>query len=151
MRQLHDLAAWTKSRRELWFDCIRIYLGLGLFVRGLLFISSARTDFFIDLLSHASEPWLISGTTLHYVIVAHFVGGAFLATGLLTRLAALVQIPALAGAVFVVHWHDGLFAFGQSLELAALVLFLLCILAVSGSGRLSLDHFIFGEHGAPRR
>jgi uncharacterized membrane protein YphA (DoxX/SURF4 family) len=67
-----------------------------------------------------------------------------LALGLLTRLVALVQIPILAGAVFIVHRQDGLFALGQSLEFSALVLFLLCVVFVSGAGRLSLDHVIFG-------
>ena len=48
----------------------------------------------------------------------------------ITRIAALVQIPILAGAVFIVHRQDGLFALGQSLEFSALVLFLLCIVAI---------------------
>jgi len=146
MHKLHDLAAWAESRRELWLDCVRIYLGLGLFARGLLLISNTRTDFFVNVLSRAGEPWLISAALLHYVALAHFVGGAFLAIGLLTRLAALAQIPILAGAVFIVHRQDGLFALGQSLEFSALVLFLLCIVTLNGAGRLSLDHFVFGEH-----
>jgi len=47
------------------------------------------------------------------------VGGAMLTIGFLTRLAAFVQIPILAGAVFIVHRQDGLFAMGQSLEFRA--------------------------------
>jgi uncharacterized membrane protein YphA (DoxX/SURF4 family) len=35
---------------------------------------------------------------------------------------------------------------GQSLEFSSLVLFLLVIVFISGSGRLSLDHVVFGEH-----
>lgn len=147
MHRLHHLAVWAESHRELWLDCVRIYVGLGLFVRGLLLVSNARTGFFFDLLSRAGEPWLISGTPLHYVAIAHFVGGAFLAAGLVTRLAALVQVPALAGAVFIVHWHEGLIAPCQSLELSALVLFLLCIVIVGGAGRFSLDRVVFGGHG----
>jgi putative oxidoreductase len=146
MQKLHDLMAWAESRRELWLDCVRIYLGLGLFARGLLLVCNVRTDFFVNVLSRSGETWLFSAMLLHYVALAHFVGGALLALGLLTRLAALVQIPILAGAVFIVHRQDGLFALGQSLELSALVLFLLCVFLVSGAGRLSLDHAVFGEH-----
>ena len=62
----------------------------------------------------------------------------------LSRIAALVQIPILVGAVFFVHRQDGLFALGQSLEFSALVLFLLCIVAIAGAGKLSLDHVTFG-------
>jgi uncharacterized membrane protein YphA (DoxX/SURF4 family) len=146
MQKLHDLMTWAESRRELWLDCIRIYLGLGLFARGLLLICNVRPDFFVNLLSRSDEPWLVSAALLHYVALAHFVGGALLALGLLTRLAALAQIPILVGAVFIVHRQDGLFALGQSLEFSALVLFLLCVICISGAGRLSLDHVIFGEH-----
>jgi|HubBroStandDraft_6_1064221.scaffolds.fasta_scaffold667361_2 uncharacterized membrane protein YphA (DoxX/SURF4 family) len=149
MQKLHELTAWADSRRELWLDCVRIYLGLGLFARGLLLICNVRTDFFVNLLARSDEPWLISAALLHYVALAHFVGGAMLALGLLTRLAALVQIPILAGAVFIVHRQDGLFALGQSLEFSALVLFLLCVIVVSGAGRFSLDHVVFGEHARP--
>jgi putative oxidoreductase len=146
MQKLHELVAWADSRRELWLDCVRIYLGLGLFARGLLLVCDVRMDFFVNVLSRSDEPWLLSAALLHYIALAHFVGGAMLALGLLTRLAALAQIPILAGAVFIVHRQDGLFALGQSLEFSALVLFLLCVFLVSGAGRLSLDRVIFGEH-----
>ena len=80
----------------------------------------------------------------HYVVFAHVIGGFLLATGLLTRFACILQIPILVGAVFFVHRQDGLFALGQSLELSALVLFLLCVFFVSGAGKLSLDYVTFG-------
>ncbi len=144
MQKLSAFFAWAESRRELWLDCVRIYLGLGLLARGLLIVVNVRTDFFIDLLSHSGEQWLISGALLHYVALAHFVGGAMLTVGFLTRLAALVQIPILVGAVFFVHREDGLFAMGQSLEFSALVLFLLGVVLVSGAGKFSLDYATFG-------
>jgi putative oxidoreductase len=78
-------------------------------------------------------------------MAAHLAGGALLALGLITRTAAIVQIPALIGAVFFVHLREGLFRTGQSLELSSLVLFLLCVFAVFGGGRLSLDHYAFGN------
>lgn len=137
--------AWADSHRELWLDCIRIYLGLGLFARGLLLITNTSTGYFVDLLQRAGHPWLITGAMLHYVMLAHFIGGALLTIGFLTRLAALVQIPILAGAVFFVHRQDGLFALGQSLEFSALVLFLLVIVAIAGAGKYSLDHVTFGS------
>jgi uncharacterized membrane protein YphA (DoxX/SURF4 family) len=146
--QKRDLIQWADSRRELWLDCVRIYLGLGLLARGLLLISNTSTGYMIDLLQKSGQSWLMTGALLHYVMLAHFVGGAMLAFGFLTRLAALIQIPILAGAVFIVHRQDGLFAMGQSLEFSALVLFLLIVFFVSGAGRLSLDHAVFGEKRA---
>lgn len=136
---MHKLIVWSESHRDLWLDCVRIYLGLGLLARGVMLAFNIRTDFFMDLLAQADEPWLIPGVLLHYVTAAHFIGGAMLTIGFFTRIAAAVQIPILAGAVFFVHRQDGLFALGQSLELSALVLFLLVVFFVTGSGPLSLD------------
>jgi uncharacterized membrane protein YphA (DoxX/SURF4 family) len=149
MSKWQHALSWADSRRELWLDCVRIYLGLGLFARGLLLITNTPPQFFVDLLQRADQPWLLTGALLHYVMLAHLVGGALLTVGLLTRLAALIQIPILAGAVFIVHRQDGLFAMGQNLELSALVLFLLVVVVLAGGGRLSLDHSVFaGERHA---
>ncbi len=145
--------AWAETRRETWLDCIRIYLGLGLFARGLLLITNTSPGYFVDFFERAGQSWLSTGILLHYVMVAHFVGGFMLTIGFLTRIAAAVQIPVLFGAVFFVHRQDGLFAMGQSLEFSALVLLLLVVFMISGAGRLSLDHVTFGPshagHGAP--
>jgi putative oxidoreductase len=136
--------AWAETHREHWLDCIRIYLGLGLLARGLLMITNTSPGYFVDFFDRAGQSWLTAGMLMHYVMLVHFVGGLLLTIGFLTRLAALVQIPVLAGAVFVVHRQDGLFAMGQSLEFSALVLFLLVIFLISGAGKLSLDYVTFG-------
>ena len=135
--------AWADAHRDYWLDCVRIYLGLGLLARGLLLITNTSTGYFVDLLQRSGQSWLTSGILLHYVMAAHFVGGFLLTIGFLTRIAALVQIPILFGAVFFVHRQDGLFALGQSLVFSALVLFLLCMFAVAGAGKLSLDYVTF--------
>lgn len=142
---LQKWKAWAESRHELWLDCVRIYLGIGLFVRGLILVFNVKTDLFNDLLARSEQTWLMSAAVLHYAALAHFVGGAMLALGFLTRIAALVQMPLLFGAVFLVHRGEGLMAVTQSLEFAALVLFLLCVFLVNGAGRLSLDHAVFGS------
>lgn len=136
--------AWADAHREYWLDCVRIYLGLGLFARGLLLITNTSPGYLVDLMQRSGQPWIMNGMLLHYVMIAHFVGGLLLTIGFLTRIAALVQIPILFGAVFFIHQQDGLFALGQSLEFSALVLFLLCVFVVSGAGKLSLDYVTFG-------
>jgi putative oxidoreductase len=141
---MHKFIAWAEAHRELWLDCIRIYLGLGLLARGLLLITNTSTGYFVDVLQRSGQTWLLTGTLLHYVMLAHFIGGVLLTIGFLTRLAALVQIPILVGAVFFVHRQDGLFAMGQSLEFSALVLFLLVIVLINGAGKFSIDYVTFG-------
>ena len=141
---MQQLRAWADSHRELCLDLVRVYLGLGLLARGLLLITNTSTGFLVNMLQRVGQPWLVTGVLLHYVMLAHFVGGARLTLGFFTRCAAAVQIPILAGAVFIVHRKDGLFAMGQSLEFSALVLFLLVVFLVSGAGPWSLDRSVFG-------
>jgi uncharacterized membrane protein YphA (DoxX/SURF4 family) len=141
---MHRFIAWADAHRDYWLDVVRIYLGLGLLARGLLLITNTSTGYFVDLMQRAGQPWITSGIMLHYVMVAHFVGGLLLTIGFLTRVAAAVQVPILFGAVFFIHRQDGLFALGQSLEFSALVLMLLCVFVIAGAGKLSLDYVTFG-------
>lgn len=128
---------WTAIVTEpsFGYDVIRMYIGLALFVRGAMFIADPNKL----TLMVGSGDWFWTAAMGHYVAMAHIGGGIMLALGIGTRIAAIVQIPVLLGAVFFVHWHDGLLAAGQSLELAGLVLFLLATFAVFGAGPLSLD------------
>lgn len=123
------------------FDLMRIYLGIGLFVRGVLFISDTET--FRELLAPSADPWLTSAILIHYVALAHLFGGAMMAVGLLTRVAALIQIPILLGAVFLVHFQGGLLAASQSFEFSVMVLFLLIAVFLYGSGQWSADYYLF--------
>ncbi|MDI1336089.1 MAG: DoxX family protein [Lacunisphaera sp.] len=139
MEKLRQFIAWAEAHPKVWLDCVRIYLGLGLFIRGVFIITNTRAEFILDLLKRMDYPWLVTVALLHYISLAHLVGGLMLAVGLLTRIAAWVQIPILAGALFV-HRHEGLMSGGQSLEFSALVFFLLVIFSISGSGPLSVDN-----------
>ena len=139
MEKLRQFIDWAEAHPKVWLDCVRIYLGLGLFVRGVFIITNTRAEFILDLLKRMDYPWLVTVVLLHYISLAHLVGGLMLTVGLLTRIAAWVQIPILAGALFV-HRGEGLMSGGQSLEFSALVFFLLVIFSVSGAGPLSVDN-----------
>lgn len=136
--------AWSEAHRGLWLDCVRIFLGLGLFARGVMLITHTSTGYYVNLLQQADAIWLLKSGVLHYVMLAHFLGGVLLTIGFFTRLAALVQIPILAGAVLLVHRQDGLFDANQALAFSTLVLFLLVVIAAAGAGKFSLDYATFG-------
>lgn len=125
-----------ESRRDLVLDVLRVYLGAGLFFRGLALLV---TDAGVQQLAGGAAPGVSLAGVSIYVVGAHLVGGALLTVGLFTRWAALAQLPVLAGAVTLVHWQDGLLSANQSLEFSALVLFLLVLVCVFGGGRWSLD------------
>lgn len=127
------------ARPSVGFDALRIYLGVALFVRGALFVSDPAS---INALVQKSGDWFMPMVLAHFIGAAHLCGGLLLALGLATRLAAAVQVPVLVGAVFLVHWHEGLLNPSQSLELAGLVLAMLVSYAVCGAGPVSVDAFL---------
>ncbi len=139
MEKLRQYIDWAEAHPKVWLDCVRIYLGLGLFVRGVFIITNTRAEFIQTLLQRLEYPWLVTVVLLHYISLAHLVGGLMLTVGVLTRIAAWVQIPILAGALFM-HRGEGLMSGGQSLEFSALVFFLLVVFAISGAGPLSVDN-----------
>jgi putative oxidoreductase len=139
MEKLRQFIDWAEAHPKVWLDCIRIYLGLGLFIRGVFIITNTRSEFIRELVSRFEFPWLVTAGALHYIALAHLVGGLMLTVGLLTRIAVWVQIPILAGAIFV-HRGEGLMSGGQSLEFSGLVFFLLIVFAIAGTGPLSVDN-----------
>ena len=133
---LQRLIARLDAYREVAFDLVRIYLGIGLFVRGILFAYDAEA--FVALLPVGAPAWLALPGVLMAVALVHMVGGLLIAAGYWTRFATLAQIPILFGAVFISV--GGLFSADQSFELSSLVLFLLLLVLVCGSGRWSIDY-----------
>jgi uncharacterized membrane protein YphA (DoxX/SURF4 family) len=136
-----------EGRRDLFLELVRIYLGLGLIAKGMYFL--VDRDFVGALLLDGKRLDVTAAFLSHYIPIAHLAGGALIAIGLLTRLGALVQLPILLGAVFVVHLREGLFTRGQTLEFTILVLFLLVVFLIVGGGRWSLDNYL-RRRGEPR-
>ncbi len=123
---------YFEERKSLAYSLIRIFLGFALFIRGILFVSDPHN---LTQLAGSEQNFYLFA----YVAIGHLLGGFLLGIGFFTRLAALIQIPILLGAVFIVHLKQGLLSAGQSLELSVLVLFLLIVFFLFGDGDLSLD------------
>jgi uncharacterized membrane protein YphA (DoxX/SURF4 family) len=144
MDRIGSLTRWIEDHRDMAFDLVRIYLGLGLFVKGLQFISDR--EFLTNELRAAGAiefkfDFLLTFAA-HYIPLAHIGGGLLLAVGLLTRVSALFQLPILVGAVILSFAAEGLFTHNQNFQFEALVLFLLLLILVHGAGRLSVDHVL---------
>ncbi len=141
MKNINDCKQWIQSHVDIVIDLVRMYLGVGLFVKGLYFL--IHKEEMQKLLEGADNVVFAQGAVAHYVIPVHLVGGLLLAIGLLTRLAALAQMPILIGAVFY-FWLPQVLFFEQrqNFEFAMLVLFLLVLIFVYGGGRFSVDHLI---------
>lgn len=140
MERVNNLLGWLDGHRALAYPLIRLFLGIALFVRGWIFIADSGAA--MRLVTEQGGDWFGPIALVHYVALAHLVGGLMIAVGLLTRVGALIQLPILFAAVFFVHAPEGLLAPGQSLELSALVLFLLIVFMLFGSGGISADQMM---------
>ncbi len=134
-----SLARWADDHRAAALDLVRMYLGLGLLVRGLLFLSEPAS--YVDLLPGGAESPYASVILAHYVGLSHVGGGLLLMLGLLTRVAALVQVPVLAGAALLVHLPAA-GVFSESFAFTAFVAVLLGVFVVWGGGPWSLDQAV---------
>lgn len=134
MKLFNKIVEWFNTNHDLAYSLIRIFLGIALFVRGLILLSDPAA--ISELAGQNKLYWWYS-----YITIIHLIGGLLLTLGLLTRIAALLQIPILVGAAFFIHMRQGLVTEGQSLELAVLVLVLLIVYFLFGSSSLSLDNY----------
>lgn len=132
MKFINETILWLDKNTNLAYSLIRAFLGIALFIRGIILASDPAA--ITTLAGEDKIYWWYS-----YITVAHIIGGFSLAVGLLTRLGSLLQMPILFGAVFLVHLKQGFLSVGQSLELSVLVLVLLIIHFSFGGGNLSVD------------
>jgi uncharacterized membrane protein YphA (DoxX/SURF4 family) len=136
MGTLQQIQNWSTTHHPRWLVVLRIGLGLALFVKGISFMVNAV------LLNQ-----LISGTSLSagvdwiplVITWIHLLGGFLIIIGLYTRLAVLVQIPILIGAVTFVVEKEKMFGPGSELIFAIIILLLLFFFLVEGGGPISVD------------
>jgi putative oxidoreductase len=139
MNKIQNCNAWLRAHHDLFIDVVRIYLGVGLMVKAVFLMNNR--EYFSQMLAEAGNNWFTPAFIGQYVILAHLFGGAMLALGLATRIAAFIQLPILLGAVFWLYLpRYATIEPRQYFEYAALVAFLLLILGIFGAGRFSLDY-----------
>lgn len=145
MKDFIQINHWIKTHGDLALDLVRIYLGIGLIIKAVFFVT--HTEYLLNLMAGAGSWWFSPAVLMHYIVLAHFCGGVCLLFGLFTRTAALVQLPILFSAIFYVHLPRIVSSMEarQSLEFAGLVLLLLCVISVYGGGRWSMDHWLAGK------
>jgi uncharacterized membrane protein YphA (DoxX/SURF4 family) len=79
----------------------------------------------------------------HYVVFAHLIGGFLLVAGILTRLACLIQIPVLLGAiVFINTTGENIFKPFSELAISIFTLLFLIYFLIIGNGPWSVSRFV---------
>ena len=139
MNLLHRVENWGDTHHPAWTDSLRIVLGIILVLKGVSFISDTA---YLMRLMGGIHFQLFPVMAVHYVAFAHLVGGLLIALGCLTRLMAIFQLPILVAAVFFVNIRQGFSPLNSELWLSLVVLVLLMVFIVIGSGKFSMDEYV---------
>ena len=130
---------------------LRVVLGIIFVMHGYLAVDVVGPGGFESYAARMGYPVALAPYLAWYLIVAHLVGGVLLVLGLWTRVAAIVQVPIMASALFLLHFGQGFFLRGIVLDQAAgrvmvggaeydlLVLAAAVTLGLTGGGVLALD------------
>ena len=134
MDTIKKLNKWANSHTSLPLDVIRIVLGAFIFYKGVNF--SVHSNYLYEILNPLDE-WLGTVMIVHYVTMAHLAGGILIVIGLITRLAVLVQIPVLIGAILI----NFIGVMNSTNLVASIIVFFACVFfLIYGSGKHSVDY-----------
>jgi len=134
----------TSTRRVTPMTLLRVYLGIGLMVKGVYYITNMA-----ELENQLGDQFgEIQNVIAWFVVAAHGVGGAALALGFVTRWVAAINAVVLAGAT-VIHLTgagaDQMIVENMDFQFSALVLVTLIVFVWQGAGRFSLDRLMRGD------
>jgi len=111
-------------------SCFMLVHGIG---KWKMLMSGADTSMFPDPLGVGHTA------SLSLAVFAEVICSILLFVGFATRLVVFPLIITMIIAVFIVHGADGF----QERELGSLYLLIYLLLFVTGSGKYSIDHFIY--------
>lgn len=143
MGTLQQIHRWSLTHHPSWLVVLRVVLGICLFFKGIFFLANTSTlaEMVKGSLVANRSDWMVI-----FITWSHLLGGFLILVGLLTRWAALLNVPILMGAVIFINTQR--YSFGNfELPFAIIVLLLLVLFLVEGGGPISLDNF-FSKHEA---
>jgi putative oxidoreductase len=138
MNVITNVERWGNSHRPGFLDLFRIAFGIFITYKGLYFLTHMNE---LENTTASVDVWFAVTVLSHYVVFAHVLAGPLIAVGLFTRMACLLQVPVLIGAVFMVNFPKGLFSIGNNLELEISLISLVAaiVFMIFGAGRFSID------------
>jgi uncharacterized membrane protein YphA (DoxX/SURF4 family) len=133
-----DVEKWGNTHRPGFLDIFRIVLGAFVTYKGFYFITHMNE---LHMTASGINVYFAGMTLAHYVVFAHILGGPLIMVGLFTRIACLIQIPILIGAIVFVNYPKGFLSIGNhmELELSIIILVGLILFMIFGAGRFSID------------
>lgn len=145
MNLVHKIETWGDTHHPVVLDPVRIVLGMFLLFKGATFMNNTAS--LHSIIANQNLIALSNGALMgmvYFVAFAHLVGGIMIAFGVLTRIASLVQIPIVFGAVLIA---DAIELPGNTdLWISVIVLAMLVLFSVIGSGKISIERILENQN-----
>jgi uncharacterized membrane protein YphA (DoxX/SURF4 family) len=136
-----DITEKTSVSQPRWLTIVRIALGLILFWKGINFMRDS-SDLHLMLQRMSIGVVDKNSVWIEFLITyINLLGGLFIIVGLFTKTSSIILIPILISVVFFVNTRHGLNQSTFELVLSAIVLILLILFSIKGSGVLSADEY----------
>jgi len=131
----------TSVSQPRWLTIVRIALGLILFWKGINFIRDSSD---LHLMLQRMSIGLVDKNSVwieFLITYINLLGGLCIIVGLFTKTSSIILIPILISAVFFVNTRHDLNQSTFELVLSAIILILLILFSIKGSGVLSADEY----------
>src|SRR5882762_1157001 len=145
----------VRTNEDYALTTARLVLGILFFIHGdQLMLGWFGGDGLSGSMDFFTEQLGIPASFAFLAICAEFFGGLMLIVGILGRVAALAIICTMAVAVAEVHWQFGVFMNwfgtqkGEGFEYHLLAITIGVVIALRGSGALSLDRLLARLRGS---
>ncbi|MBC7937463.1 MAG: DoxX family protein [Rhizobacter sp.] len=140
MNLAHKIQNWEDSKHDGIILIFRVMLGIVITFKGITFLSNIT---FLDaLLKHSSLYRFAESSWVWYIAFTSLLCGIFIITGLFTRIAIILQIPVLIGAVLFINPGEHSFAINGESMVSLAVLSMLFYFLFKGPGEISMDNYL---------
>jgi putative oxidoreductase len=116
---------------------VRIIAGLFLILDGVHILSHTTQ---LEELLKQTMSFTMSEFLIYFIGVAHLLGGTFIVLGLFTRVAIVIQIPAILTEMYYIQPPNSFLGNWEILA-SAILMILLVFLFATNSGKASLDYY----------
>ena len=139
MKSMTQQNPWLAWQYPGWLCVLRMALGIFITFKTLFYMLNIAD--FESMPSRGLDP-LIDLMFIHMVVFIHFVGGIFITFGYMTRIAVILQLPIVLGALIFINSGSRLLIGNAVLDIAiaTTTLLLLILFLILGSGEHSIDH-----------
>ena len=141
---MKKITNWISHHNPKWLALVRVALGATLLLKGKSYLDHIE-NLQVDIATIAKVLHLSSTNTdvLSYAFPwIHIVGGFLIMIGLLTRFASILQAPIILAVIALCDTKLNTLAPLEDLPFAIVILLLLVIFIIEGSGKLSLSWYI---------